>query len=155
MEKTTDLQQVTDKLDHIMLYWVHGENHRPVASHWQTLSHNVVLSTPWLSGIRTHNVSWSYGGDIYNYICHVLLKYKRPSWSWSYGSWIFNYLCNQCRPPLALWVRIPLRRGILDATLCDKACQCLFILKVANIRCFILIKCSKQEAKFKKYAIMS
>ena len=26
-----------------------GENHRPVASHWQTLSHNVVSSTPWLS----------------------------------------------------------------------------------------------------------
>ena len=25
---------------------VHGENHRPVASHWQTLSYNVVLSTP-------------------------------------------------------------------------------------------------------------
>jgi hypothetical protein len=23
-----------------------GENHRPVTSHWQTLSHNVVLSTP-------------------------------------------------------------------------------------------------------------
>jgi hypothetical protein len=27
---------------------VPGENHRPVASHWQTLSHNVVSST-------THN----------------------------------------------------------------------------------------------------
>jgi hypothetical protein len=25
---------------------VTGENHRPVASHWQTLSHNVVWSTP-------------------------------------------------------------------------------------------------------------
>ena len=25
---------------------VPGENHLPVASHWQTLSHNVVLSTP-------------------------------------------------------------------------------------------------------------
>jgi hypothetical protein len=25
---------------------VHGENHRPVASHCQTLSHNVVSSTP-------------------------------------------------------------------------------------------------------------
>jgi len=25
---------------------VPGENHRPVASHWQTLSHNVVFSTP-------------------------------------------------------------------------------------------------------------
>jgi len=31
----------------------------------------------------------------------------------------------------------------------------LFILKVANIRCFILIKCSEQETRFKKYAIMS
>ena len=34
-----------------------GKNHRPVASHWQTLSHIVVLSTPRLSGIRTHYVS--------------------------------------------------------------------------------------------------
>ena len=34
-----------------------GENHRPVASHWQTLSHTVVSNTPRLSGIRTHNVS--------------------------------------------------------------------------------------------------
>jgi hypothetical protein len=25
---------------------VHRENHRPVSSHWQTLSHNVVSSTP-------------------------------------------------------------------------------------------------------------
>ena len=25
---------------------VPGENHRPAASHWQTLSHNVVSSTP-------------------------------------------------------------------------------------------------------------
>ena len=34
-----------------------GENHRPVASHSQTLSHNVVSSTPRLSGIRTQNIS--------------------------------------------------------------------------------------------------
>jgi len=34
-----------------------GENHRPVASHWQTLSHNVVSSTLRPNGIRTHNVS--------------------------------------------------------------------------------------------------
>ena len=33
-----------------------GENHWPAASHWQTLSHNVVLSTPHPSGNRTHNV---------------------------------------------------------------------------------------------------
>jgi len=36
---------------------VHGENHRPVASHWQTLSHNVAWNTPHLGEIRTHNVS--------------------------------------------------------------------------------------------------
>ena len=36
---------------------VQGENHRPVASHCQTLSHNVVSSTPRLSVIRTHNIS--------------------------------------------------------------------------------------------------
>jgi hypothetical protein len=32
---------------------VHGENHRPVASHWETLSHNVVSSRSRLTGILT------------------------------------------------------------------------------------------------------
>jgi len=36
---------------------VPGENHRPVASQWQALSHNVVSSTPRQSGFRTHNIS--------------------------------------------------------------------------------------------------
>jgi len=34
-----------------------GENHRSVTSHWQTLSHNVVSSTPRLGEIRTDNIS--------------------------------------------------------------------------------------------------
>ena len=46
---------------------VPGENHRPVASYWQTLSHNIVSSTHRLSGIRTHNVSgnmdWLHTGS--------------------------------------------------------------------------------------------
>ena len=33
------------------------ENHRPVASHWQTLSHNVVWSTLCLRVIQTHYIS--------------------------------------------------------------------------------------------------
>jgi hypothetical protein len=41
------------------LVFIGGENHRPAASHW--LSHNVVSSTPRLSGSRTHNVN----GDRY------------------------------------------------------------------------------------------
>ena len=44
-------------------------------------------------------------------------------WSWSYGSWISYYLCNQCLSLLKLWVRIPLRQGVFDATLCHKVCQ--------------------------------
>ena len=36
---------------------VPGENHWPVANHWQTLSHNGVSSAPRLNGVRTHNVS--------------------------------------------------------------------------------------------------
>ena len=41
-------------------YWwrkleYHGKNHRSIASHWQTLSHNVVSSTSRLSGILIHN----------------------------------------------------------------------------------------------------
>ena len=51
------------------------------------------------------------------------LFFLRPSWP--YGSWIYNYLCNQCISPLMLWVRTPLRWGVLDTTLCDKICQWL------------------------------
>ena len=53
------------------------------------------------------------------------LSKKGPSSSWSYDSWIYNYLCNQWLSPLTLWVRIPLSRGILNATLCDKVCHWL------------------------------
>jgi hypothetical protein len=50
---------------------------------------------------------------------------KGTSWSRSHGSWIYTHLCNQCLLSLTLWVRIPLRRGVLDTTLCDKVCQWL------------------------------
>jgi hypothetical protein len=33
----------------------------------------------------------------------------------------FTTLCNQCLLPLALWVQIPLRRGVLNTTLCVKS----------------------------------
>jgi hypothetical protein len=42
---------------------------------------------------------------------------KKP---WSYGSWMFNYLYSQCLLSLTLRVRISLRRGVLNTTLCDK-----------------------------------
>jgi hypothetical protein len=54
-----------------------------------------------------------------------IIHFQGPSWSWSYGSCIYNYLFNQYLSPITLWVRIPLRRGVLDTTLCDKVCQWL------------------------------
>jgi hypothetical protein len=33
--------------------------------------------------------------------------------------------CNHCLSLLTLWVRIPLKRGVLDTTLSDKVCQWL------------------------------
>ena len=40
----------------------------------------------------------------------------------SYCNWTYKYLCNQCLSPLTLWVRIPLRQGVLNTTLCDNVC---------------------------------
>ena len=55
----------------------------------------------------------------------VIKQWKGASWSWSYCSWIYNYLCNQGLSALMLWVRIALRWGVIDTTLCDKVCQWL------------------------------
>ena len=44
-------------------YWgetgVLGENHRPVTSHWQTVSHNVVMYTIWVVLLQLHIVFMS------------------------------------------------------------------------------------------------
>jgi len=62
---------------------------------------------------------------LFNFLYLPIPIAKWPSWLWSYGSWIYNYICNQCLSPLSLWVRIPLRRGVFNATFCDKVCQWL------------------------------
>ena len=58
-------------------------------------------------------------------ISSVKISRKGPSWSWLYGSWNYSYRCNQCLSPLTLGVWIPLKRGLLDTTLCDEVCQWL------------------------------
>ena len=59
------------------------------------------------------------------YFQYIFIIHQGSSWSWSYVSWVSNYLCNQYLSPLTLWVRIPLRRDVLDTTLHDKVCQWL------------------------------
>ena len=67
--------------------------------------------------------------NFWNSPIHIFYNYmymsRFTSWPWSYVSWICRFLCNQCLSPLKLWVRIPLRRGVLDTTLCDKLCHLL------------------------------
>jgi len=46
------------------------------------------------------------------------LKGYQEGWLCSCGSLI--YLSNQCLSPITLWVRIPLKWGVLDTTLYDK-----------------------------------
>ena len=74
-----------------------------------TLSYLVLMD--WCLNYYPNRGVWIWSSNI------VFKWSRRPSWS--YGSWIYNYLCNQCLSPLMLWVRIPLRRGVLDTTLCD------------------------------------
>jgi len=74
------------------------------------------------------NMNWPHQKDKSGYYFSSRHHHLRGSWwSWSYGnlSWIYNYLCNQCTSPLTLWVRIPIRRCVLDTTLYDEVCQWL------------------------------
>ena len=41
------------------------------------------------------------------------------------GIFFYSYLCIHCLLPLTLGVRIPLRRGVLETTICDKVCRWL------------------------------
>jgi hypothetical protein len=91
------------------------ENHRPVASHWQTLSQNVVHLA--LIEIRTPEYLSSRGA-----VVAVIVG--------------FTTTCNKCLSPL-MWVRISIRARC--TTFCDKVCQWL-----ATGRWFILISWSYQ-----------
>ena len=77
---------------------VPGDNHWPVASHWQTLSHNVVMSTPWARLESTALVvigTDSTGSWISNY--HTIMTMTPPPiicmqiWSAIY----LLYLCQK------------------------------------------------------------
>jgi hypothetical protein len=79
----------------------------------------------WMYNRGTLQTCTQYWKDKSWSIKDSLIFFRWPLWSCLHGSWIHNYLCNQCLSPLMLWVLIPIRRGVLDTTLCDKGCQWL------------------------------
>jgi hypothetical protein len=115
-----------------------------ITCHWQTLSYNIVSSTPCQRGILTRNVSGdkhTLSRKINICICKGAIlvdSYTSPylksaisscmsdAPSLSYGKLDLKlqmYLCNQCLSPLTLRVRIPLWQGVLDTILYDNVCQ--------------------------------
>ena len=79
-----------------------GENHRPVASHWQTLSHNVVSSSHRLSRAQTHNFTLllvigtvltdCIGSYKSNY--HMITTMTNPLYKWV--KHLFNHPLSTC-----------------------------------------------------------
>ena len=90
----------------------HGENHRPVASYWQTLLHNFVSSTSRLSGIQTPNVSgdrhWLHivlGSYKSNY--HIITTMTAPArYMISVIKYVFNNITIKLKSSQALFTII-------------------------------------------------
>ena len=80
----------------------------------------IACNLAWLGLELQNEFVWKYIS-----ITVITLKLLGVVMVWSYNSWIYNYLCNQYLSPQTLWVRILLRWGIFDTTLCDKVYQWL------------------------------
>ena len=77
-----------------------------------------------LNKTNTRGVTGGYGFT-YSFVTPSMMamityNLQAPLWSSSYVSFIYSYLCNQCLSPLTLWVRITLKWGVPNTTLCDK-----------------------------------
>jgi hypothetical protein len=72
---------------------VSKENHRPAASHWKTLSHNVVSSTPCQLEDQNNLINISYLIRFFYYFCwNIYLTTTRPK---TPNENFFNYIVER------------------------------------------------------------
>jgi hypothetical protein len=60
---------------------VPGENHRPVTSRWQTLSHNVWFRQVWPYCITS---TWKFKSELVSDCCYLILRTSYISMGWWY-----------------------------------------------------------------------
>ena len=103
---------------------VHGENHQPAAYHWQTLSHNIVSSTP------HHEPDSNSQHQLFIQCTWLLNQY----WSIQYTIYTFSYLSKHCTPTSILprnTKQSALYRLIIMSSppsFTDSSVWCLFLL---------------------------
>ena len=96
LEKTTDLLQVTDKLYSVISCQsvlladeteVPGENHRPAASHWQTLF-SYIVSVSFIGGGNwsTQRKPPTCYKSLTNFITKCCIEYTSPHHEWGSNS---------------------------------------------------------------------
>jgi hypothetical protein len=102
---------------------VSGENHRPAAIHWQTLSHIFMMDS-----ILTQRYSWNT----------AKVGVKHQSINQSINVWILWWPLKHCfleymwcSSMIKLWVLIPLMK------MCDKVCQWIEVVIIKFIHWLI------------------
>ena len=81
---------------YVLLVEETGENHRPVASHWQPLSHNVVLSTPRHERESNSQLLWWYSLIARVVVNPIIIRPLRPHHCLckSTGSQDYDFILN-------------------------------------------------------------
>jgi hypothetical protein len=85
---------------------VHGENHRPVASHWHNLSHNVVSSTPHHERRSNRQGQWWRTSIAYVVVNPTTIR-PRPRWAPIY---VVVLLFTYNRSPCLEWSLVTVAR---------------------------------------------
>jgi hypothetical protein len=99
-----------------------AENYRPVASHWQSLSHNVVSSTPHLIGFHMITATMAPGTTL----CNCKKKKKNLTKVNLYLDHVSWYVTPNLSKITSLTASTLLIFGSSEETSLNVTCECLY-----------------------------